>query len=56
MSCSAKKDPNGTWRISTVGQIGQEQKRSRRKEGLKQRRKQKNGMRTFYYNNLLIQQ
>lgn len=56
MSCSAKKDPNAHGGYNTVGRIGQEQKRSRRKEDSKQRKKQKNGMRISYYSNHLIRQ
>lgn len=54
MSCSAKKDPNGTWRIQCRW-TGQEQKESNRKEDFKQKKKQKNGMHDFCYNSLLIQ-
>lgn len=56
MSCNAKKDPMVLGEYSTVGRTGQEQKRNHRKEGSKQRRKRKNGMRTFFCNNLLIRQ
>ena len=44
-----RKTQTALGEYSTVGQIGQERKRSHRKEVSKQRKKRKNGMRTFYY-------
>ena len=52
MSCNATAHGG----YNTAGRIGQERKRSHRKEGSKQRKKRKNGMHISYYNSPLIQQ
>lgn len=42
MSCSAKRDPNGTWHIQYRWTDGQEPRRNPRSEDLRQRKKLRN--------------
>lgn len=44
MSCNAKKDPNGTWRIQYRWTDWTGTKKKSQKGVLRQRKKQKNGM------------